>query len=267
VIDAILEDDKNRPTKQRHTAKRIFDRLREEHGYPGGYTVVKDYVHRQKVRKQEMFVPLRHAPGEAQADFGEAWVVIAGVEQKAHYFAMDLPHSDDCFVGAYPAESTEAFLDGHVRAFDYFGGVPGWILYDNTKLAVAKILGDGQRKKTQAFCELQSVSGSLRMPRSSRMSRGTVIKNSMCSLRVPSARHRSRKPSIDVSHGNVLTAPALSLLALIASTFTGSGFFLSGTGLPRWRSSACSNCLISVRKFSSPASKTLRSSALAVIAC
>jgi len=83
VIDAILEDDKNRPTKQRHTAKRIFDRLREEHGYPGGYTVVKDYVHRQKVRKQEMFVPLRHAPGEAQADFGEAWVVIAGVEQKS----------------------------------------------------------------------------------------------------------------------------------------------------------------------------------------
>jgi transposase len=156
VIDAILEDDKNRPTKQRHTAKRIFDRLREEHGYPGGYTVVKDYVRRQKVRKQEMFVPLRHAPGEAQADFGEAWVVIAGVEQKAHYFAMDLPHSDDCFVVAYPAESTEAFLDAHVRAFDYFGGVPRWILYDNTKLAVAKILGEGQRKKTQAFCELQS---------------------------------------------------------------------------------------------------------------
>ena len=156
VIDAILEDDKNRPTKQRHTAKRIFDHLREEHGYPGGYTVVKDYVHRQKVRKQEMFVPLRHAPGEAQADFGEAWVVIAGVEQKAYYFAMDLPHSDDCFAVAYPAESTEAFLDAHVRAFDYFGGVPRWILYDNTKLAVAKILGDGQRKKTQAFCELQS---------------------------------------------------------------------------------------------------------------
>ncbi len=156
VIDAILEEDKTQPPKQRHTAKRIFDRLREEHGYPGGYTVVKDYVHRQKVRKQEMFVPLRHAPGEAQADFGEAWVVIAGAKQKAHYFAMDLPHSDDCFVVAYPAESTEAFLDAHVRAFDYFGGVPGWILYDNTKLAVAKILGDGQRKKTQAFCELQS---------------------------------------------------------------------------------------------------------------
>jgi transposase len=156
VIDAILKDDQNQPKKQRHTAKRIFDRLREERGYGGGYTVVKDYVRLQRVRKQEMFVPLRHAPGEAQADFGEALVVLAGAEQKAHYFVMDLPHSDDSFVAAYPAETTEAFLDAHVRAFDYLGGVPRWILYDNTKLAVAQILGDGERKKTRAFSELQS---------------------------------------------------------------------------------------------------------------
>lgn len=156
VIDAILKDDQNQPKKQRHTAKRIFDRLREEHSYTGGYTIVKDYVRLQKVRKQEMFVPLRHAPGEAQADFGEAQVVIAGVEQKAHYFVMDLPHSDTCFVVAYPAETTEAFLDAHVRAFEFLGGVPRFLLYDNTKLAVAKILGDGERKKTRAFCELQS---------------------------------------------------------------------------------------------------------------
>lgn len=156
VIDAILEDDKIRPIKQRHTAKRILDRLREEHGYTGGYTIVKDYVHLHKVQKREMFVPLTHAPGEAQADFGEALVGIAGVEQKAHYFVMDLPQSDDCFVAAFPAETTEAFLEAHVRAFDYFGGVPGWIVYDNTKIAVAKILGDGERQKTRAFCELQS---------------------------------------------------------------------------------------------------------------
>ena len=156
AIDAILEDDKSQPIKQRHTAKRIFDRLREEYGYTGGYTVVKDYVRLQRVRKQEMFVPLTHAPGEAQADFGEALVVIAGVEQKAHYFVMDLPQSDDCFVAAFPAETTEAFLEAHVRAFAYLGGVPRSIVYDNTKLAVARILGDGERKKTQAFCELQS---------------------------------------------------------------------------------------------------------------
>jgi transposase len=156
VIDAILEVDKNSPVKQRHTAKRIFDRLRQEYAYPGGYTIVKDYVRLQRVRTREMFVPLTHAPGEAQADFGEALVIVAGVECKAHYFAMDLPQSDDCFVAAFPAETTEAFLEAHVRAFAYFGGVPRRILYDNTKLAVAKILGGEERKKTRAFSELQS---------------------------------------------------------------------------------------------------------------
>ena len=99
---------------------------------------------------------LSHAPGHAQCDFGEALVVISGVEQKAHCFVIDLPHSDGCFVKAYPAETTEAFLDGHVSAFAYLGGVPQSILYDNTKLAVAKILGDGRRKRTRAFTELQS---------------------------------------------------------------------------------------------------------------
>jgi transposase len=124
VVDAILEDDKLRPAKQRHTAKRIFERLKEEHGFTGGYTIVKDYVRSAQLHSREMFIPLTHAPGEAQADFGEALVVIAGVEQKAHYLAVDLPHSDDCFVAAFPAETTEAFLEGHVRAFAYFGGVP-----------------------------------------------------------------------------------------------------------------------------------------------
>ncbi len=130
AIDAILEEDKNRPRRQRHTAKRIFERLREEHGYTGGYTIVKDYVRQSKLGAREMFVPLSHAPGEAQADFGEALVVIAGVECEAHYLAFDLPHSDDCFVVAFPAETTEAFLEGHVHAFTYFGGVPTRILYD-----------------------------------------------------------------------------------------------------------------------------------------
>lgn len=156
VINAILEDDKQRPSKQRHTAKRIFERLREEHSFTGGYTIVKDYVRSAELHSREMFIPLTHAPGEAQADFGEALVVIAGVEQKAHYLAMDLPHSDDCFVIAFPAETTEAFLEGHVRAFAYFSAVPTRILYDNTKIAVARILGGEERQRTRAFSELQS---------------------------------------------------------------------------------------------------------------
>jgi len=156
VIDAILDDDRQRPAKQRHTAKRILDRLREEHGFKGGYTIVKDYVRAATLRGREMFVPLTHPAGEAQVDFGEALVVIAGVERKAHYLVMDLPHSDDCFVIAFPAETTEAFLEGHVRAFAYFGGVPTRILYDNTKIAVAKMLGGTERQRTRAFSELQS---------------------------------------------------------------------------------------------------------------
>ena len=156
VIDAILNDDKQRPPKQRHTSRRIFERLKEEHGFTGGYTIVKDYVRTATLRGQEMFVPLVHPAGEAQVDFGEALVVIAGVEQKAHYLMMDLPQSDDCFVAAFPAETTEAFLEGHVRAFAYFGGVPTRILYDNTRIAVAKILGGEERQRTRSFSELQS---------------------------------------------------------------------------------------------------------------
>ena len=76
TIDAILEGDRTAPVKQRHTAKRIFDRLREEHGFGGGNTIVKDYVRRATLRGREMFVPLTHAAGEAQVDFGEALVVI-----------------------------------------------------------------------------------------------------------------------------------------------------------------------------------------------
>ena len=156
VIDQILEKDHSAPKKQRHTAKRIFERLRDEYGFDGGYTTVKDYVREHRRQTREMFVPLSHAPGHAQCDFGEAVVIIGGVEQKAHYLILDLPHSDGCFVKAYPAETTEAFLDGHVSAFAFLGGVPQSVLYDNTKLAVARILGDGRRKRTRAFTELQS---------------------------------------------------------------------------------------------------------------
>ena len=124
IIDGILAEDEGRPRKQRHTSKRIFERLRDEHGYAGGITIVKDYVLARRLRQREVFVPLRHDPGHAQVDFGEALAEIAGVERKIHFFAMDLPHSDACFVQAYPAETTEAFCDGHNAAFGFFGKVP-----------------------------------------------------------------------------------------------------------------------------------------------
>ena len=156
LIDAILEADKTVPRKQKHTSKRVFERLRDEHGYAGGITIVKDYIFAAKQRQREMFVPLVHPPGHAQADFGEAFAVIAGVERKIHFLVMEMPHSDACFLKAYPAETTEAFCDAHVAAFEFFGGVPVSILYDNTKIAVARILGDGKRQRTRVFSELVS---------------------------------------------------------------------------------------------------------------
>jgi len=156
IIDQILEDDQSQPKKQRHTAKRIWERLKAEHGFGGGYTVVKDYVRQARLSHKEVFVPLAHPPGDAQADFGEALVVVGGAEQKGHFLCVDLPHSDDSFVVAFPAENTESFLEGHNQAFAHFGGVPRTILYDNTKIAVKQIAGDGERIPTEAFSGLQS---------------------------------------------------------------------------------------------------------------
>ena len=151
IIDGWLEEDRGSRPKQRHTARRVFDRLREEHGFTGGYTIIKDYMRERERRGREMFVPLAHPPGHAQADFGEATVIIGGVEQKAHFFVMDLPHSDACFVRAYPAATAEAWVDGHVHAFAFFGKVPLSVLYDNDRCLVSKILPDGTRLRARLF--------------------------------------------------------------------------------------------------------------------
>lgn len=156
IIDRILVEDRTVHRKQRHTAKRIFERLRDEHGFSGGQTIVKDYVRERRLRHREMFVPLAHSAGHAQADFGEADAIIAGVRYRAHFFVMTLPHSDVCFVSAYPAATSEAWLDGHNRAFAFFDGVPQSILYDNDKCLVSRILPDGTRQRTRAFSGLQS---------------------------------------------------------------------------------------------------------------
>src|SRR5512147_3216936 len=156
VIHQILEDDKKAPRKQRHTARRIFERLRDEHGYTGGLTVVKEAVAAWRLRCAEVFVPLAHRPGEAQVDFGQAEVTLDGRTATVALFVMTLPYSDAIFVCAFPRECTEAFLEGHVRAFAFFGGVPRRISYDNSKIAVAKITGSRDRKVTDAFRRLKS---------------------------------------------------------------------------------------------------------------
>ena len=117
---------------------------------------MKDYVRSRRQSVREAFVPLHHPPGHAQVDFGEAVVDLQGRRGKVAFFCLIPPHSNVWFVKAYPRETTEAFLDGHVSAFAFLGGVPRSILYDNTTLAVARILGDGTRRRTQAFTHLQS---------------------------------------------------------------------------------------------------------------
>jgi transposase len=156
VIDAILDADETAPVKQRHTAKRIWRRLCDEHGFAGGYTTVRDYVRRVRARRREVFVPLAHPPGHAQIDFGAAVGVISGQRSTLNLFCMYLPHSDAIFVKAYPAETTEALLDGVASGFSFFGGAAQSVLLDNMKQAVVRILPDGTRERTAAFTRLIS---------------------------------------------------------------------------------------------------------------
>jgi transposase len=156
LIHQILKDDTKAPRKQRHTAKRIFERLRDEYGYAGKLTAVKEAVAAWRCSHAEVFVPLAHRVGEAQVDFGQAEISLDGQTTKIALFVMTLPYSDAIFVCAFPRECTEAFLEGHVRAFAFFGGVPRRISYDNSKIAVAKSTGGRDRKVTTAFLRLQS---------------------------------------------------------------------------------------------------------------
>jgi transposase len=155
VIEEILASDRDAPPKQHHTAKRIFERLRDEYGYQGGITQVKEAVARHKRHAQEVFVPLSHPPGEAQFDFGQATVEIAGVRRKTAFAVMSLPYSDAFHVSTYPRECTETFQAAHVAAFSFFGAVPTRTSYDNTTIAVRKVIGR-ERALTREFLRLQS---------------------------------------------------------------------------------------------------------------
>jgi transposase len=156
VIHQILDDDQHAPPKQRHTARRVFDRLRHEHGYTGSASVVRDAVRALRQAQPEVFVPLIHRPGEAQVDYGQATVFVAGVRLQAAVFVLTLPYCGARFAAGYPRECTETFHAGHAAAFDFFGGVPTRISYDNTKIAVAKHTGPHERDLTAEFYRLQS---------------------------------------------------------------------------------------------------------------
>ena len=156
IIEEILKQDQAIHRKQRHTKRRLFDRLRTEYGYTGGYTAVKDVVRAWQRGHQEVFVPLSHPPGEAQVDFGRARIITGGEEITVALFVMTLPYSDAIFICVFPRECRETFQEGHCRAFAFFGGVPRRISYDNSKIAVSKIVGRRDRACTDEFLRLES---------------------------------------------------------------------------------------------------------------
>jgi transposase len=161
LIVGWLEADQVAPRKQRHTARRVWQRLVDEHGVTVGESTVRRFVAevraRQEVPLVEVMVPQRHPLGEeAEVDFGTISVYLAGVLCELQLFIMRLSASGRSFPRAYLSECQEVFLDGHVRAFDHFGGVPGRIRYDNLKAAVVRVLRGRDRIESERFVALRS---------------------------------------------------------------------------------------------------------------
>jgi transposase len=157
VIDGWLRADLDAPRKQRHTVKRIHARLVEEHGAAGvSYSAVRDYVSRRRpeIRVEEgrgpaqVFVPQHHPPGQdAEVDFGELWVRLAGVMTKCYLFVFRLSYSGKAVHKMFATCGQEAFLEGHMHAFTVLGGIPaGQVRYDNLTAAVRKVLLRGRAR-------------------------------------------------------------------------------------------------------------------------
>ena len=165
-IDAMLRQDLDAPRKQRHTARRIRERLIAEHQVTVAYPTVRDYVRDARGRiaaeagKQlaEVFVPQTHAAGaEAEVDFADLWVWLAGVKTKVFLFTLRLSYSGKAIHRAYATASQEAFLDGHRYAFEQLGGLPTvHIRYDNLKAAVSRVLMGRTRVESDRWVTFRS---------------------------------------------------------------------------------------------------------------
>ena len=161
VVDGWLIADRELPRKQRHTARRMWQRLVAEHGASLSEVTVSRYVARRRVELGldgvEVMVPQTHSPGaEAEVDFGEFQAVLAGVLMTCWLFVMRLSHSGRAFHVAFATQAQEAFLEGHVLAFGHFGAVPGRIRYDNLKPAVVRVCKGRDREESERFVALRS---------------------------------------------------------------------------------------------------------------
>ena len=141
AIDQILADDESAPPKQRHTAAQVYRRLRDEHGYPGGYAQVQRYVRRHRRKSEETFIPLGHRPGQRlEADFGHIHVDFPDGRRLVPFLVATWAYSNAPFVLALPFERTEAILHGLVAAFEFFGAVAKEVWWDNPKTVATTIL-------------------------------------------------------------------------------------------------------------------------------
>lgn len=162
-IREVLVEDETAPAKQRHTAKRIRDRLAAEHGVLISESQCRTVVARLRAELAagrvpgRVFVPQTRAPGaEAEVDWGQFQAVIGGTTMVLHLFTMWLAFSSRAFHYAYVNEAQESFTDGHVRAFRHFNGVPLLVRYDNLKTAVVKVLRGRNRLENERFVALRS---------------------------------------------------------------------------------------------------------------
>lgn len=154
-IDEWLEADRKVPRKQRHTVKRIYDRLRDELGYRGSYSSVKKYVRKKKfVMKAQSagYLPLDHPQACGQVDFGEfIYYDGAGEEQKGYALTVSFPYSNKGYTQAFPSQNQECLLEGMKRIFEHIGGVPPRLRFDNMTTAVAQVLKGTERVLTDGF--------------------------------------------------------------------------------------------------------------------
>jgi transposase len=158
IIETWLREDAKAPRKQQHTGKRIYDRLVEEYQFVGSYRRVLEVVAQYRQKPQEVFAPLAFKPGEmAQVDWIEDLrVVIAGKPCKVQVLNLVLNYSGGVYCEAFPHARQEAFFQGHRHAFEYWGGVPNTLTYDNLKSAVTKILEGHNRDENQRFVAFRS---------------------------------------------------------------------------------------------------------------
>ena len=157
LIDAWLETDKRSPRKQRHTAKKVFKRLsKETEGFNCSYRTVAAYVARRKKElrltiKNEAYIPLLHRPGTAQADFGQADFLEHGRRMTGKYFVLSFPHSNGAYLQLNYGENLECLLEALRTIFEYIGGVPNEIWFDNASAIVTSIIKGGGRNVNERF--------------------------------------------------------------------------------------------------------------------